>query len=158
MSHQPEHARLSCPSLSPCVFSNLCPLSQWCHPTISSSVNPSPPALSLSQHQVFFPMRWFFASGSQCIRASASASVLPLNFQGWFPLGLTGLIFLPSKGLSTVFSSTPDQKHQFFRTQPSLRSNSHIHTWLLGKPSLWLYGPLLTMWWLCFLICCLGWS
>ena len=77
----------------------------------------------------------------QSIGASASASVLPINIQGWFPLGLTGLISLQSKGLSRVFSSTKIQKHQFFGTQPSLWSNSHIHTWLLENPQLWLDGP-----------------
>ena len=98
----------------------------------------------------FFPMIWLFASGGQSIRASASASALPMNFQGRFPLGLTGLISLPSKGLATVFSSNPDWKHQFFSAQPSLWSNSHFHILLLGKPLLWLYGLLLTMWWLFF--------
>ena len=94
---------------------------------------PSPPALNLSQHQSF-PMNWLFASGGQSIGASASASVLPMNSQGWFPLGLTGLLSLQSKGLSRVFSSTTVQKHQFFGIQPSLWSNSHICTWLLEKP------------------------
>ena len=81
-----------------------------------------------------FPMSWLFASGGQRIGASASASVLPTNIQGWFPLGLTGLISLVSKGLSRVFSSTIVLKHIFFGTQPSLWSSSHIHTWLLEKP------------------------
>ena len=87
-----------------------------------------------------FPMSWFFAAGGQS--TGASASVLPMNIQGWFPLGLTGLISLLYKGLSRVFSSTTVQKHQSFSAQPSL-SNSHIHTWLLEKPRLWLHGPLL---------------
>ena len=91
-----------------------------------------------------FPMSWLFTSGGQNIGASASASVIPMNIQGWFPIGLTGLISLLSKGLSSVFSNTTVWKHQFFSTQPSLWSNSHIHTWLLEKPQLWLYGPLLT--------------
>ena len=81
-----------------------------------------------------FPVSQLFASGGQGIGASASASVLPMNIQGWFPLGLTGLISLRSKGLSTVFSSTTVQKHSFFSTQPSLWSSSHICTWLLKEP------------------------
>ena len=90
-------------------------------------------------------MSWLFASGGKCIGTSASVSALPTSIQGWFPLGLTSLIFL-SKGLSRVFSSTAVQKHQFFGTQPSLWSNSHTHTWLLEKPYLWLDGPLLAKW------------
>ena len=82
------------PLPSPRVCSNSCPLSQWCHPTISSSVAPSPPAFSLFQHQGFFPVSWFTASGGQSTGASSSASVLPMNIQGWFPLGLTGWISL----------------------------------------------------------------
>ena len=105
-----------------------------------------------------FLVSWLFASGGQNIWASASASVLPMNIQGWFPLGLSGLISLLSKGLSRVFSSTTVQKHQFFGTQPSLESSSYIHTWLLEKPELWLCGPLSAKWCLSFLICCLGWS
>ena len=96
----------------------------------------SPPsyfAFSLSQHQDLF--QWVnFALGGQSIGASASASVLPVNIQGWFPLGLTGLISLLSKGLSSIFSSTTIQKQQFFDSQPSSWFNSHICMWLLGKP------------------------
>ena len=95
----------------------------------------------------FLPSVFPSISG-QSIRASAS--VLPMNIQGWFPLGLTDLISLQCKGLSRVFSSTTIQKHQFFGAQPSLWSNSHIHTWLLEKPSLWLHGPLSAKWCLCF--------
>ena len=84
--------------------------------------------------RVFFPVSWLFASGGQMIGISASALVPPMNIQDWFPLGLTGLISLQSKGLSRVFSNTTVQKHQFFGAQPSLWSNSHIHTWLLEKP------------------------
>ena len=90
-----------------------------------------------------FPMSRLFTSGGQSIGASALASVLPVYIQGWFPLGLTGLISCQSKGLSRGFSSTTVRKHQFFSTQPSLWSNSHIHTWLLEKPKLWLDGTLL---------------
>ena len=82
-------------------------------------------------------MSWLFPSSDQSTGASASASVLPMNIQGWFPLGFTGLISLKSKGLSRVFSCTTIQKHPFFDTQPSLLSNSHILTWLLEKPQLW---------------------
>ena len=131
--HEQQHARLPCPLLSPRVCSNSCPLSHWCYPTISSSVAPfsscpqSFPALG------FFPMSCLFASGIQSIRLWASALVFPVNIQGWYPLGLTSLISLLSKGLSRVFSSTTLRKHQFFGAQPSLWSNSHIHTWLLEK-------------------------
>ena len=117
---------------------------------------PSAPALNLSQHQGLSQCV-FFTSGGQSIGASASTSVLPMNIQGWLPLRLTGLILL-SKGLSRVFSSTTIQKHQFFGAQPSIRSNSDICTWLLEKPWLWLYGPLLAKWCFWFLICCSGWS
>ena len=150
--HGLQHARLPCPSLSPRVCSKSCPLSWWCHPIISSSV-----ALFSSCPQSFqasgsFPVSRFFTSSGQRIGASASASVLPLNIQGWFqsntqslfPLGLTGLISLLSKGLSRVFCSITIWKHQFFGAQPSLWPRSHIHTWLLEKPQPWLDGPLLT--------------
>ena len=137
-----QHASLVYLSLSPWVCSYSCPLSQQCHPTISSSL------AHLSCPQSFpatgsFLMRQLFESGGQSIGASAIQSVLRMNIQGWFPLGLTGLISLLSKGLPRVFSSTIVWKHQFFSSQPSLWSNSHIHTWLLEKPDLWLDGPLL---------------
>ena len=86
------------------------------------------------RESITFPVSWLVTSDGQGIRVSASASALPMNIQDWFPLGLTGLISLQSKGLSRVFSSTTIWKHQFFGTQPSLCSNSHIHTWLLEKP------------------------
>ena len=101
---------------------------QLSHPLSS----PSPPTFNLSQHQGLF--QWVGSSGGRSIGASASASVLPMNIQDWFPLGLTGLISLQSKGLSRVFSNTTVQKHQFFDAQPSLWSNSHRCTWLLEKP------------------------
>ena len=94
--------------------------------------SPSPPAFNLSQHQGLFQSELFTSDG-QSIGASASVSVPPMNIQDWLPLGLTGLISLQSKGLSRVFSNTTVQKHQFFGTQPSLWSNSHIHTWPLEK-------------------------
>jgi len=128
--HGLQHARLPCPSLSPRVCSNSCLLSQWCHPP---SVTPSPPVLNPSQNQSF-PTSQHFTSGGQSIGASASASVLPVNIQDWFHLGLTGLISLLSKGFSRVFSITTVRKHQFFHSQPSLWSSSHIHTRLLEKP------------------------
>ena len=93
----------------------------------------------------------------QSIGSSSSASVLPMDIKGWFPLGLTGLISLQSKGLSRVFSNATIQKHQFFGAQISLWSTSHNWAWLLEKPSLWLNGPLSAKWYLCLLICCLGW-
>ena len=131
--HGLQCTRLLCHPLSPKVCSNLCPLSQWCYLIISSSV-----AL-FSCPQYFpapwsFPMSRIFASGGQNIRASTSASVLPMNIQGWFPLGLTGLISMQSKGLSRVFSRTTVRKHQFFSAKTSLWCNSHICTWLLEKP------------------------
>ena len=118
--HGLQHAMLPCPSLSPRACSNSCPLSRWCHPTISSSIS-----LFFSFPQSFsgsgsFRKSWLLASGGQSIGASSSASVLPMNIHGWFPLGLTCLISLQSKGLSRVFSSTRVQKHQFFGAQPSL--------------------------------------
>ena len=94
--------------------SNLCPLSRWCHPTISSSVVPFSSCLQSFPVSGSFLMSWLFISGGQSIGASASASIFPKNIQDWFPLGLTGLISLQSKGLSRVFSSTTVQKHQFF--------------------------------------------
>ena len=102
-----------------------------------------------------FPMSWLFASDGQSIGVSASASVLPMNIQDWFPLGFTGLISLQSKG-PKVFSSTTVWKHQFLAIQPSLWSNSHMCPWLLEKSQLWLYGLLSAKWCLCFLILCLG--
>ena len=141
--HESQHARSPCPSPTPRVYSNSCPLSQWCHPTISSSVIPFsswPQSLPASGS---FPMSQLFSWGGQSIGVSASTSVLPMNIQEWSPLGWTGWISLKSKGLSRVFSNTTVQKHQFFGTQLSSQSNSHIHTWPLEKPEPWLDGPLL---------------
>ena len=130
-----QHARLPCRSLSPGACSNSYPLSQWCHPTISSSVIPLSSCLQSCQHQgFFFQMSQPFALGDHSIGISASVSVLPMNIQDWFPLGWTGWISLQSKGLSRVFSNTTVQKHQFFGAQLSSQSNSHIHTWPLEKP------------------------
>ena len=126
--HELQYSRLPYPSLSPWVCSNSCLLSQWRHPTILSSVAPFscpqsfPPSRS-------FTMRQLFPSGGQNIRAWASA----MNIQYWFPLGLTALISLLSKGFSRIFFRTTIQKHQFFGAQLSLWSNTHIHTWLQEK-------------------------
>ena len=119
---------------TPRACSNSCPSSQWCHPTISSSVIPFSSCLQSFPASGSFLMNRFFASGGQSIGASASASVLPMNIQDWSPLGWTGWISLQSKGLLRVFSNTTVQKYQFFGAQLSLWSNSHIHTWLLEKP------------------------
>ena len=155
--HELQHARLSCPLPSPGACSNSCPSSWWCHPTISSSVIPFSSCPQSFPASGSFPMTWLLASCCQSI--GASASVLPMNIQSWFLLGLTGLISLQLKGgLSRVFSNTTIWKHQFFGAQPSLWSNSHICTWLLEKPQLWLYRSLLAKWSLCFLIHCLGLS
>ena len=118
--HELQHARPRCPSPTPGVHSDSCPLSQWCHPTISSSVIPvssCPQSLPASES---CPMSQLFAWGGESIGISALASVLPMNTQDWPPLGWTGWIALQSKGLSRVFSSTTVQKHQFFSTQLSL--------------------------------------
>ena len=132
--HESQNARPPCPSPAPGVHSNSCLSSQWCHPAISSSVIPfssCPPSLPASE---FFPMSQLFAWDGQSIEVSASASVLPMNTQDWSPLGWTGWMSLLSKGLSRIFSNTTVQKHQFFGAQLSSQSNSHIHTWPLGKP------------------------
>ena len=133
--HELQHASPPCPSPTARVYPNPCPLSWWCHPTISSSVvplfsscPPSSPAIGS------FQMSQLFASGGQSIGVSASTSVLPMNIQDWFPLRWTGWISLQSKGLWRVFSNTTVQKHQLFSSQLSLLFNSHIHTWPLEKP------------------------
>ena len=131
--HGLQFARPPCPSPSVRVCLSSCPLNGWCRPTILSSVA----FFSCSQSSLAsgsFPVSWLFPSGSQSIGTSALASVLPMNIQGWFPLGLTGLFSLLSTGFSKVFSSNTVWKHQFFRILTSLWSNSHIHTWLLERP------------------------
>ena len=131
--HEWQHARPPCPSQALGVYSNSCPSSQWCHPTISSSVVPfssCPQSLPASGS---FPMSQLFPWGGQSTGVSSSASVLPMNTQGWSPLGWTGWISLQSKGLSRVFFNTTVQKHQSFGTRLSSQSNSHIHTWPLEK-------------------------
>ena len=138
--HGPQHSRLPCPSPTPEACSNSCPSSWWCHPTISSSVVPFSSHLQSCLDSGSSPISLFFASGGQSI--GVSVSVLPMNMQDWFPLGLTDWISLQFKGLSRVFSNTTVQKHQFFSTK----------LWLLEKTKLWLDGPLLAMLCLCFLI------
>ena len=143
VTHGLKHTRLSCPSPTSGVHSNSCPSSRWCNPTISSFVvffSSCPQSFPASGS---FQMSQFFISVDQSIGVSASASVLPMNFQDWSPWGWTGWISLQSKGLSRVFSNTSLQKHQFFGAQLSLQFNSHIHTWPQEKPQLWLDGPLL---------------
>ena len=132
--HESQHARPPCPSPSPGMHSNSCLSSWWCHPAISSSAVPffsCPQSLPASES---FPMSQLFAWGGQSIGVSALASFLPKKSRGWSPLEWTGWISLQSKGLSRGFSNTTLQKHQFFGTQLSSQSNSHIHTWPLEKP------------------------
>ena len=132
--HELQHARPPCPSPTPRVHPNSCPLTQWCHPTISSSVVPFSSCSQFFPASGSFQMSQLFASGGQSIGVLASTSVPPMNTQGWSPLGWTGWISSQSKGLWRVFSNTTVQKHQFFWAELSLESNSHIHTWLLEKP------------------------
>ena len=132
--YESQYARPPCPSPIPRVHSNSRPSSRWCHPTISSSVVPFFSHLQSFPASVAFLISWLFTSGGQSIGASASASVLPMNIQGWFPLGWTGWISWQSKGLSVIFSNTTVQKHQFFGAQLYLWPNFHIYTWLLEKP------------------------
>ena len=125
--HGLQHTRPPCPSPAPGVYSDSRPLSKWCRPTISSSIVPFSSHLQSFPASGSFQISQFFVSSGQNIGVSASASVLPMNIQDWFPLGWTGWISLLSKRLSRVFSNTTVQKHQFFSSQLSLQSNSHIH-------------------------------
>ena len=118
-----------CPSLTPKVQPNPCSLSQWCHPTVSSSVVPFSPCPQSFPASGSFKMSQLFESDGQNIGVLTSTSVLPMNIPGWFPLVLLGLLSLLCKEFSGVFSSTTIWRHQFFSSQPSLRSNSHICTW-----------------------------
>ena len=126
--HRLQHTRLPCPLPSPRACSNSCALSWWCHPNISSFVVPFSSCLQSFLASGFFPMSQHFTLSGQSIESSASASVLPMNIQYWFPLGWTGWISLLSKGLQRVFSSTTVWKHQFFSAQLSLWSNSFYMT------------------------------
>jgi len=127
-SHELQHTRPPCPSTTPGVHSNSRPSSQWCHPTISSSVIPFSSCTQSLPASESFPVSQLFAWGGQSTGVSALASFLPENTQDW-SLEWTGWISLQSKGLSRVFSNTTVQKHQFFSSQLSSQSNSHIHTW-----------------------------
>ena len=131
--HGLQHARFPCPSLSPRTCSNSCPLGLWCHPNISSSVTPFSFCPQSFPASGSFPMSQLFASDSRNIGVSALASVPPMNIQDWFPLQLTGLITLPSKGLSRVFSNTTIRKHHFFSAQPSLWSKFSNLCMTIGK-------------------------
>ena len=130
--HESQHARPPCPTPTPGVHSNSCPSSWWCHPATSSSVVPFSSCPQSLPESGSFPMSQLFTWGGQSI--GVSASVPPMNTQDWSPLEWTGWISLQSKGLSRVFSNTTVQKHQFFGTQFSSQSNSHIHTWPQEKP------------------------
>ena len=132
--HELQHARFPCPLPFPGACSNSCPLTHWCHQTISSSVTTFSSCLQSFSSSESFPISQLFASGGQSIGASASASVLLMNIQDWFPLGCTGLISPLSKGLPRIFSSTTIRKHQFFGIQSSLCSNTQISIRLLEKP------------------------
>ena len=137
--HGLQHTRLPCPSLTPGAYSNSCPLSQWCHPTISSSVVPFFSHLQSFPASGSFPMSQFFPSGGQSIGVSAPASVLPLNIQDWFPLGWTGWMSFQSKGLARVFSNTTVQKPKFFGAQLSFGGDPK--SW--GSHPPWLFTALL---------------
>ena len=132
--HESQHARPPCPSPTPRVHSNSCPSSWWCHPAISSSVIPCSSCPQSLPASGSFPVSQPFTWGGQSIGVSASTSILPMNSQDWSLLGWISWIYLQSKGLSRVFSNTAVQKHLFFSAQLSSQSNSHIHTWPLGKP------------------------
>ena len=132
--HGLHHARLPCPSPSPRVCSNLCPLSQWCHPTISSSVVPFSSCLQSFPASASFPISWLFSSGGQSFGVSASASVLPMNIQGWFPLGLTKELLAVQRTLKSLLQHH-SSKASILWCSAILWSNSHIYTWLLNCPN-----------------------
>ena len=135
--HRLQHTRPPCPSPTPGVYSNSCPSSRWCHPTISFSVFPFSSCLQSFPASESLAMNWLFTSGGQSIGVSASASVLPMNTQDWSPLGWTYWISLQSKGLSRAFPNTTVQKHQFFCAQLSLIVQlSHpniVYTWTMQE-------------------------
>ena len=150
--HGLQHTRLPCPSLSPRVCSNSCQLSRWCHPTISPSAVPFSFCPQSFPASGSFPMSWLFTSSGQSIGVSASASALPMTIQGWFPLWLTGLISLQSKGLSKVFSNTTVQKHQdsalSFLYGPALTSihdywNNHSFDYTRVRIIFWMWLKLM---------------
>ena len=153
-----QHTRLPYPLLSPGDCTNSCAWSWWCHPTIASSVTPFSSCRQSFPASESFPMGRLFTPGGQSIGTSALASVFPMNFLGWFPLGLTGLVSLLSKGLSRVFSSTHNSKASI------LQHSAFVMVWLshpymtTGKTVALIYGPSSAKWCLCFLTCCLGLS
>ena len=144
------HTRPPCPSPTPGVYSSSCPSSLWCHPTISSSVIPFSFHLQSFPAPGSFPVSQFFTSGGQSIRASASASVFPINIQDWFPLGWTGCI-LQSKGLSRIFSNTSSKASILWCSTFFMVQLSHPYM-TTGKTIALTNGPLLAKWCLCFLI------
>ena len=154
--HELQHARLLSPPLSAGLWTNSCPSSQCCYLTTPSSVTP------FSCHQSFpasgcFLMSRLFASGGQSFRASASASVLPMNIQGWFPLGLTELISLQSKGLSRVLQHHNSKTSILWHSAFFMVQLTSVHNYWKTH-NFWLDGPLLTKWCVSFLICYLGLS
>ena len=151
--HGLQHARPPCPLPTPWVYPNSCPLSWWCHPTISSPVVPFSSCPQSFPASESFPISQLLASGGQSIGVSASTSVLPMNAQDWYPLGWTGWISLQSKGLSRVFSNTTVQKHQYFGAQLSLQSSSHmcIYVYMCLYISMCIYGYLYM--YVCVYIC-----
>ena len=151
--HGLQQARPPCPSPASRVYLNSCPLSQWCHPTISSSVIPTSSCLQSFSASGSFQISQFFSSGGQSIGVSASTLVLPMNIQDWFPLEWTGCIFLQSKGLSRVFSNTTVQKHQFFGTFFIVQLS---HPYMTTRKTIAWTWTLLAKSCLCFWICCLG--
>ena len=156
--HGLQYDRLLCPSLSPGVCSNSRQLSLWCHPTISSSVTLFSSCLQPFPASGSSPVSWLFASGGQSIRASASASVLPMNIKGWFPLGLTSLFYLLPKTPRHSQESSPAPQFKIINSMAFslLYGPALTFIWLLEKPYLWLWRPLLAKWCLCFLICYLS--
>ena len=157
-SHEPPHARPPCPSPTLRVHPNPCPLSPWWHPTISSSVVPFSSRLQSFPASGSFQMRQFFASGGHSTGVSALTSILPMNTQDWFPLGLTGCISLLSKGLSRIFSNTTVQKHQIVQHSGLFivqLSHPCMTTGKILALTRWIF---LAKYCFCFLICCLGQS
>ena len=132
--HGLQHARLPCPSPTPRANTNSCPLSQWCHPIISSAIIPFSSCLQYFPASGSYPMSQLFASGGQSIGVSVSASVRLMNIQDWFPLGWIWFDLLAVQETLNSLLQTTIQRHKFLGPQLSLQSNSHIHTWVLGKP------------------------
>ena len=155
--HGLQHAKPPCSSPTPGVYSNSCPLTQWCHPTISSSVVPFSSHLQSLPASGSFQMSQLLASGGQSIIVSASTSVLPVNIQDWFPSGWASWISLLFKGFSRLFTSTIVQKHQYFDAQLFFIVQLS-HPYMTTGKTIALTTGTFAKWCLCFLICCLGWS